>query len=72
MKRKVNCGKLSVEITLLGLPHIVKATYETWPNPHVSFFKRELFSAERLTSCQTRTLQSPVTTRINLETCIII
>ena len=27
------CGELSVEITLLGLPHIVKPTSETWPNP---------------------------------------
>ena len=35
MKRKINCGELSVEKTLLGMPHIVKATSETWPNPHV-------------------------------------
>ena len=33
MKRKVNCGELSVEKTLLELPHIVKAASETWPNP---------------------------------------
>ena len=30
VKWKVNCGELSVEKTLLGLPHIVKATAETW------------------------------------------
>ena len=35
MKRKIHCGKLSLEITLLGLPHIVKAAFETWPNPRV-------------------------------------
>ena len=35
VKRKVYCGELSVEITLLGLPHIVKAASETWPNPRV-------------------------------------
>ena len=35
MKRKVNCGELSVEKSLLGLQHIVKATSETWPNPFV-------------------------------------
>ena len=35
MKRIVNCGELSVEITLLGLPYIVKAASETWPNTHV-------------------------------------
>ena len=29
MKRKVNCGELPVEITLLGLPQMVKATSET-------------------------------------------
>ena len=33
MKREVNCSELSVEKTLLGLPHIVKAASETWPNP---------------------------------------
>ena len=33
VKRKVNCGELSVEITLLGLLHIVKAASEIWPNP---------------------------------------
>ena len=35
VKRKVNCGELSLEITLLGLPHIVKAASETWLNPRV-------------------------------------
>ena len=35
VKRKVNCSELSVEKTLLGLPHIVKAASETWPNPRV-------------------------------------
>ena len=35
MKLKVNCGELSVEITLLGLPHIVIGASETWPNPRV-------------------------------------
>ena len=34
MKRKVNCGELSVKITLLGLSHIVKTTSGIWPNPH--------------------------------------
>ena len=32
VKQKVNCGELSVEITFLGLPHIVNAASETWPN----------------------------------------
>ena len=41
MKQKVNCDELPVEITLLGLPHMVKAASETWPNPHVSSFQRE-------------------------------
>ena len=36
VKRKVNCGELSLEITLLGLPHIVKAASETWLNPRVN------------------------------------
>ena len=35
MKRQVNCGQLSAEITLLGFPHKVKAASETWPNPRV-------------------------------------
>ena len=35
VKRKFNCVELSVEITLLGLPHIVKAASETYPNPRV-------------------------------------
>ena len=48
MKRKVNCGQLSVEITLLGLLHIVKATSEAWLNPRVSPFKRKFFSAGRI------------------------
>ena len=42
MKRKVNCGELPVEITLFGLPHIVKTAGETWPNPRVSSFQEEL------------------------------
>ena len=46
-------GQLSVEIILLELPHIVNAAPETWPNPRASSYQRELFSAERLTSCQT-------------------
>ena len=41
MKQKVNCDELPVEITLLGLPHMVKAASETWPNPCVSSFQRE-------------------------------
>ena len=56
MKRKVNCGHLSVEITLLGLPHIVKVASEKWPNLRVS--------VERLTSCQIWISRSPVTARI--------
>ena len=36
MKQKVNCDELPVEITLLGLPHMVKAASETWPNPRVT------------------------------------
>ena len=35
MKRKVNCGELHVEQSLLGLPHIVKAPSETCQNPRV-------------------------------------
>ena len=35
MKRKVNCGELAVEKTLLGLPHIVKDAPETWQYPRV-------------------------------------
>ena len=34
-ERKVNCGELPVEKTLLGLPHIVEVASETWPNPRV-------------------------------------
>ena len=33
--RKLIISELSVEKTLLGLPHIVKAATETWPNPRV-------------------------------------
>ena len=36
MKRKGNCGELSVELILLGLPHIVKAAPEAWPNPRIN------------------------------------
>ena len=36
MKQKVKCGELSFEITLLGLPHSVKAASETWPNPRIT------------------------------------
>ena len=46
-------GQLSVKIILLGLPHIVNAAPEAWPNPRPSSYQRELFFAERLTSCQT-------------------
>ena len=35
MKRKVNCGELSLEKTLLVLPQIVRTTSETWPNPRL-------------------------------------
>ena len=35
MKQKVNFGELSVEIALLGLPHIAKDASETWPKPCV-------------------------------------
>ena len=35
MKQNVNCGELSVEETLLGLPHTGKATSEKRPNPRV-------------------------------------
>ena len=48
MKRKVNCGQLSVEITLLGLLHIVKTASEAWLYPRVSSFKRKLLSAGRI------------------------
>ena len=41
MKQKINCGELSIEITLLGLPHMLKAASETWPNPRVSSFQRK-------------------------------
>ena len=59
MKRKVNCGELHVEKTLLGLPHIVKAASETSPNPpvkvklplHVGLFNMN--PAERWPQCQT-------------------
>ena len=35
MKRKNNCSDVSVEKTLLGLPNILKAASERWPNPRV-------------------------------------
>ena len=35
VKRKVNCGELHAKKSSLGLPHIVKATPETCPNPRV-------------------------------------
>ena len=53
MKRKVDCVQLPLEIILLGLPHIVKAASEICPTIRVSSYQRELFSVERLTSCQT-------------------
>ena len=55
MKRKVNCAELSVEITLLGLAHMVMVTSETWPDPLALFNK---IPAERLTSCFGMTLSS--------------
>ena len=35
MRRKVHCAELSVEKTLLGLPHTAKVASETWPNTRV-------------------------------------
>ena len=35
VKRKFCCGELPVKVTLLGLPHRVKAASEIWPNPRV-------------------------------------
>ena len=35
VKRKVGWPEIPLETTLLGLPHIVKATSVTWPNPRV-------------------------------------
>ena len=40
-KRKVKCSKLSVGITLLGLPHIVKIASETLTNERLSSFQQE-------------------------------
>ena len=42
MKRKVNCGELSVEKTLLDLQHIVKTASETWPSPCMVFSTRAI------------------------------
>ena len=39
---EISWGQLSVEIVLIGLPHIVKAASETWLNPCVSSYQREL------------------------------
>ena len=30
-QQDVNCGEMSVDIALLGLLHIVKDAFETWP-----------------------------------------
>ena len=49
MKQKVNCSKLSAEVPLLGLPHMVKAASETWLNPRVKYFNES--TTERLTPC---------------------
>ena len=35
VKQKFNCSELSVEKTLLGLPHIEKAASERMPIPHI-------------------------------------
>ena len=73
LKGIVNCGELSVEITLLVLPHIVKAASETWPNPRVKVNSNlpgsfQHSPTERETSCQTWISRTPVIARINLET----
>ena len=80
MKRKVNCGELSVEKTLLGLPHIVKAAFEPWSDPSIKLSSTIVNSIVNSTramlrdGCHAKTsiLRSAVITRMNLETCIII
>ena len=40
-KRTGKLSELSIEITFLRLPHIVKATSEAWLKPHTSFIKQD-------------------------------
>ena len=40
-KRTGKLSELSIEITFLRLPHIVKATSEAWLKPHASFIKQD-------------------------------
>ena len=40
-KRTGKLSELSIEITFLGLPHIVKATSEACLKPHANFIKQD-------------------------------
>ena len=72
----VNCVGLSVELTLLGFPHtVIGRLWSGNKSSHKSKFRDGLFnksSVESWTPCHTLILLSPIITRINLETCIII
>ena len=80
MKRKVNCGELPVEKTLLELPNIVKATSETWPHPRVKMNSTVELSFKQGT-CREMDVMLNVNFALSsndkdelrqLETCIII
>ena len=70
MKWKVNLAELSVDKTLLGLPHIVKTVSETWPNPHIKLNSTLASSVQQEPFCEMNVmpkviLRSAVITRMN-------
>ena len=52
MKRKVIYGELSVKKTLVGLPHIAKAVFDTCPNSRVKVNSTLAWSFQREPCCE--------------------
>ena len=64
VKRKINCGELSVEKTLVGLPHVVKISCETRPNSHVKVNSTLAWSFQQEPCCD-----KDVTLNFNFAQC---
>ena len=65
MKRKTNCGKLPVELSLLGLWNMAKAPRKSEFHTLLRSFNNS--PDERWTSCPTSVFRCQVITSINLE-----
>ena len=77
MKWKVSFAELSVDKTLLGLPHIVKTASETWSNSHVKLNCTLAWSVQQEPCCEMNVmpkviLRSAVITRMNLEIYVFV